>query len=177
MIDHSALVAACAAGDRVALKTLMDHEGKRMLGVALRMLRRRDLAEDAVQESFVALWRNAGQFDPERGSATGWIYTILRNRCLTLLRQGERDAQHGDMETFDEAADESVLEDAYHRLDANSDLRRCLSTLEPSKRMAILASYVLGYSHGEISGRMKAPLGSVKAWLRRGLTQLRECLS
>lgn len=176
--DHGALLHACAAGDRASLRRLMDLEGARMLGVARRMLRRQDLAEDAVQDSFIAIWRKAGQFDPARGSARGWVYTILRNRCLTLLRDADRGlVEPGHTPDSEENPDDLVLDAAYSRLDMDSDLRRCLGALEPSRRMAILSSYVLGYSHGEISGRMKAPLGSVKAWVRRGLAQLRECLS
>ncbi|MGO4854658.1 sigma-70 family RNA polymerase sigma factor [Phaeovulum sp. W22_SRMD_FR3] len=174
--DLAALIQACAAGDRSALKAIMTQEGGRMLGVARRMLRRLDLAEDAVQETLVLVWRKADQFDAGRGQAKAWLYTILRNRCLTQLRGGDREIllEPGDAET---APDGAVLEMAYNRLERTHDLRICLETLEPSKRMAILSSYILGYSHGEIAGRMNAPLGSVKAWVRRGLLTLRECLS
>ncbi len=147
-----------------------------MLGVARRMLRRSDLAEDAVQECFVLVWRNAHQFDVSRGQAKAWIYTILRNRCLTLLRNENR-MFSDDLMEIDDMADTAILETAYSRLDQANDLRVCLDTLEPNKRMAIISSYVFGYSHGEIAGRMGAPLGSVKAWVRRGLLMLRECLS
>ena len=174
--DHAALIAACAAGNRDALHTLMTVEGAQMLGVALRMLRRRDLAEDAVQDCLVKVWRKASQFDPARGSARGWLYTILRNRCLTMMRQESREIATED-ETLQRTRDEDVVEEAFDRLASDSDLRRCLGGLEPARRSAVLLSYVLGYSHGEISGRMRAPLGSVKAWLRRGLNQLRECMS
>lgn len=147
-----------------------------MLGVARRMLRRADLAEDAVQDCFILLWRKCDQFDPGRGHAKAWIYTVLRNRCLTLLRNGDREAQL-DPDDTEKASDAALLEIAYNRLERANDLRVCLETLEPNKRMAILSSYILGYSHGEIAGRMGAPLGSVKAWVRRGLLMLRECLS
>lgn len=175
-IDHAAMVRACADGERHGLQSIMRAEGAMMLGVALRMLRRRDLAEDAVQDSLVLIWRKAGQFDASRGSARGWIYTILRNRCLTMIRQESWEiATEG--ETLERTRDEDVVEEAFERLASTSDLRRCLGGLEKAKRSAVLLSYVLGYSHGEISGRMQAPLGSVKAWLRRGLNQLRECMS
>lgn len=141
-----------------------------MLGVARRMLRRADLAEDAVQDALVLIWRRAHQYDPERGHARGWIFTILRNRCLTMLRHEDRG------ETTD-PADERAVDDAFDRLPQSLDLRACLDGLEPETRRAILSSYVLGHSHGEIAGRMDAPLGSVKSWLRRGLVKLRECLT
>lgn len=174
--DIAIWIEGCASGDKSALKALMDAEGPRMLGVARRMLRRVDLAEDAVQDSLVTIWRKAHQFDRTHGNAKGWVYAILRNRCLTMLR---RDAWEiaTESETLDKQRDIEIVEDAYERLDSTSDLRRCLERLEPQRRFALLSSYVLGYSHGEISGRMGAPLGSVKAWLRRGLAELRECVS
>lgn len=176
VIDHASLLKACAGGDRSALKQLMTAEGGRMLGVARRMLRRADLAEDAVQDAFVLIWRKAHQFDPARGSAKGWVYTILRNRCLTMLRSEDREIATAPEQVAD-ASDQAVLDTAFARLDTAADLRRCLETLDPGTRRAILASYVLGRSHGEIAGRMEAPLGSVKSWVRRGLLKLRECLS
>lgn len=169
-------IEACANGDRAALRALMDTEGSRLLGIAIRMLRRRDLAEDAVQECFVSLWRKAHQFDAARGSARGWLTTILRNQCLTMLRKESWEIAE-DAGTLERRQDEDIVMEAYGRLDMNSDLRRCLDRLEPRKRVAILQAYVLGYTHGEISGRIQAPLGSVKAWVRRGLSALRECLS
>ncbi|RVV99669.1 sigma-70 family RNA polymerase sigma factor [Mesobaculum littorinae] len=176
MTDHARLLKSCAGGDRAALRALMDAEGGRMLGVARRMLRRADLAEDAVQECLVLVWRRADQFDPTRGSAKGWIYTILRNRCLTLLRREDREVATEPAE-FDRAEDRIVVDQAFDRLAASSDLRRCLAGLDEPTRRAIVSSYVLGHSHGEIAGRLGAPLGSVKSWVRRGLGKLRECLS
>ncbi|WP_110815560.1 sigma-70 family RNA polymerase sigma factor [Pseudoroseicyclus aestuarii] len=176
MTDHASLLKSCAAGDRAALRALMEAEGGRMLGVARRMLRRADLAEDAVQETLVLIWRRAHQFDPARGSAKGWVYTILRNRCLTLLRREDREVATQPA-AFDSAEDRIVLDQAFDRLAANSDLRRCLAGLDEQTRRAILSSYLLGHSHGEIAGRLEAPLGSVKSWVRRGLGKLRECLS
>ena len=173
MTDHAALIKSCAAGDRPALQQLMSAEGGRMLGVARRMLRRVDLAEDAVQESLVLIWRRAHQFDESRGSAKGWIYTILRNRCLTMLRREDCEVP----DAMDEPPEQVVLDTAYDRLGDTTDLRRCLDGLDPETRQAILSSYVLGHSHGEIAGRMAAPLGSVKSRVRRGLLKLRECLS
>lgn len=174
--DHATWLKSCADGDREALRALMQAEGGRMLGVARRMLRRPDLAEDAVQETLVLVWRRAHQYDPARGNAKGWVYTILRNRCLTLLRREARDVAT-DPETLDREADTMVLDQAFDRLGTTTDLRRCLERLDEQTRRAILSSYVLGHSHGEIAGRMGAPLGSVKSWVRRGLGKLRECLS
>ena len=79
-------------------------------------------------------------------------------------------------ETMERLQDSDIIAEAYDRLDRSSDLRRCLDGLDDTKRAAVLLAYVLGYSHGEIAGRVQAPLGSIKAWVRRGLAQLRACL-
>tara|TARA_B100001179_G_scaffold196626_1_gene155318 strand:+ start:195 stop:776 length:582 start_codon:yes stop_codon:yes gene_type:complete len=176
LINHDMLLRSCADGDRTALKQLLEAEGGRMLGVARRMLKRDDLAQDAVQEALVLIWRRAHQYDSGRGSAKGWIYTILRNRCLTLLRSEDRDVSTSP-ERMDALQDAEVVDEAFDRLAGRSDLRRCLEGLDLQTRRAILSSYILGHSHGEIAGRMEAPLGSVKSWVRRGLMKLRECLS
>lgn len=176
MTDHAALIRACASGEKHALKTLMQAEGGRMLGVARRMLRRSDLAEDAVQDALVLIWRRAHQFDATRGSAKGWLYTILRNRCLTMLRQEDREIAT-DAEDLDARTDDEVLAAAYDGLETTAGLRQCLERLDVPTRTAILSSYVLGHSHGEIAGRLAAPLGTIKARVRRGLLKLRECLS
>ena len=174
--DLADRIEACALGDRTALRAIMDQEGSRLLGIALRMLRRRDLAADALQACFVSVWRKAHQFDASRGGARGWITTILRNQCLTMLRKESWEIAES-AAILERRQDEEVVMDAYGRLDMNSDLRRCLDRLEPPKGVAILQAYVLGSTHGEISGRLQAPLGSVKAWVRRGLIALRECLA
>ncbi|WP_090737962.1 sigma-70 family RNA polymerase sigma factor [Paracoccus homiensis] len=154
----------------------MRAEGGRMLGVAARMLRRRDLAEDAVQDAFVLIWRRAAQFDPGRGSAKGWLYTILRNRCLTMLRREDREiaTEMSELETVSGA---DLVDQAFDGLERSTGLRQCLERLDAPTRLAILSAYVLGHSHGEIAGRLDTPLGTVKARVRRGLLKLRECLS
>jgi len=85
-----AALARCAAGDRTALRVIYDAEAPRMVGVARRMLRRQDLAEEAVQDAFMRVWRSAGTFDPQKGAARSWLYAILRNCALSILRDESR---------------------------------------------------------------------------------------
>src|SRR5262245_33274826 len=95
----AAALTRCAAGERSALRVIYDIEGARMVGVARRMLRRQDLAEEAAQETFVRVWRAARTFDPQRGSARTWIYAILRNSALSILRdEGRFTSDDGDPE-------------------------------------------------------------------------------
>ncbi len=179
-IDHDKLLSAVAAGNRPALKALYEAEAPRMKGVARRMLRQEDLAEEALQDAFVRIWQKAGQYDRDRGSALGWIYTVQRSVALNILRSSSREdvlppdevSSLKDMQSVFQTAD-----DIWERLATQSRLRHCLSNLDPAKRRAVLLSYALGLSHGEIAGRLSSPLGTVKAWLRRGLASLRACMS
>lgn len=176
MDDRAIDLIACARGEREALRRLFKLEAGRLLGVAYRILRRHDLAEEAVQETFVRIWRFAHQFDPDKGSSQTWMNAILRNQALSILRQSDRE-QPEEPRRLEIRADAETLDDAWTGLAETSELRRCLGQLDDDKRQGILMAYVLGYTHGEIAGRLGAPLGTVKAWVRRGLKSLRECLS
>ena len=177
--DHGALLIRCAAGDRAALEALFRAEAPRMKAVALRMLRRDHAAEEAVQDAFVRIWRKAHQYDPDRGTALGWIYTVQRSIALNMLRSEKHEVMHApddidaarELETEMQSAD-----DILGRLDESKRLRICLAQLEPARRKAVLLAYAYGLSHGEIAGRLASPLGTIKAWLRRSLSALRECM-
>lgn len=178
MLDHAQLLMRCAKGDRTALKTLFEAEADRLIGVAERILRRRELAEEAVQDGFIRIWRSAHQYAPDRGSARGWIYAIVRNRALNMLRDGRREAAMDDAEldALRERGDGQEVEDVLARLGHRSRLRHCLEALDETKRRSILMAYIFGHTHGEIAGRLGVPLGTAKAWVRRGLSALRECM-
>src|ERR1043165_601226 len=126
----AAAVARCAAGERAALRVIYDIEAGRMVGVARRILRRQDLAEEAVQDAFMRLWRSARTFDPQKGAARSWLYAILRNSALTILRDESRFTS--DEDAADEAA--PMTESALARLPETSALRRCLERLAPARR-------------------------------------------
>ena len=172
--DGVTLLAGCAQGDEEALRQLFDAEAPRMTGIAMRILHSRDLAEDAVQEAFVQIWRNAHRYDPGLGSPRAWMYTIVRFRAIDILRT--RDGETAiDPEALDDLRDRAV-DTAYHGLDPEGRLHHCLAALQSPRRQAILLIYVAGLTQAEIAGRLGRPLGTVKAWLRRSLLSLRECL-
>ncbi len=175
--DGNGLMELVAAGDKAALGALFAAEGGRLVAVAQRIVRRRDLAEEVVQDAFVAAWQRARQFDPSRGPARAWLTTIVRNRALNLLRDGARVEYH-DAETLADMGDRSRDAEAAFDLLAERDaLRHCLDGLDRQKRRAILLCYVTGLNHGEVAASLNAPLGTVKAWIRRGVASLQECLS
>lgn len=177
--DLEAALADCAKGDRDGLRRIFDQEAGRLVAVAQRILRRRELAEEVVQESFIRIWTHSHQYTPGRGSARGWIYSIVRNRALNLLRDGRREDLVGDdqVEALRDADQLNEIMAAWHTLDQHSRLHECLSGLEEIRRHGILMAYVGGYTHGEIAGRLRLPLGTAKSWIRRGLSSLRECMA
>ena len=175
--ETDALMTEVARGERAALSRLFQTEAGRLIAIAQRILRRRDLAEEAVQESFVAIWNRAGQYAPGNGTARGWMTTIVRNRALNMLRDGARMEYH-DSDVLAEMGDRNA--DAVNAFDALAErdaLRKCLGLLDEPKRRAILLCYVTGLNHGEAAATLDKPLGTVKAWIRRGVTSLQECLS
>jgi RNA polymerase sigma-70 factor (ECF subfamily) len=172
-VQLNAALARCAAGDKAAFRLIYDLESARMLGVAIRIVRRRDLAEEAVHDAFVNIWRAARSFDPAKGEARTWIYAIVRNRSLSVLRDENRFVAQGD-DTEDIA--EPAIDDAVDRLPESGRLRRCLEALDTRRRDAVVLAYVHGLSHGEIAGKLAVPLGTAKSWTRRGLLSLQECM-
>jgi len=175
--DLDGALRRCASGDRAALRAIYDAEAPRMLGVALRLLRRCSLAEEAVHDAFVQIWQRAASFDPARGAARAWIYAVLRHRALNILRGETRTDLVEDFEPFALTSEDESPEAIVSRLSDAGALRRCLERLEPPRRQAILLAYVQGLSHGELAGRLGVPLGTMKSWIRRSLLTLRECMA
>lgn len=169
---------ACAGGDRAAMRRLFDDEGPRLMAIAMRILRDPVLAEEAVQDTLVKVWTRAASFRPDRGPPRAWLSTILRNTALNILRSERRTdhAADGDIEALQDRTVADETEAVLRSLDPTLRLRGCLDALDARRRHAILLAYVHGWSQGEIAGRSGLPLGTVKAWMRRGLGQLRECL-
>jgi RNA polymerase sigma factor (sigma-70 family) len=176
-LDLDAALRRCAAGDRAALRAIHDAEAPRMVGVALRLLRRQALAEEAVHDAFVQIWQRAASFDPARGQARPWLYAVVRNRALNILRGEARTDLVDDFEPMGLASEEDDPESIVARLSDAGALRRCLERLEPARRNAIVLAFVHGLSHGELAGRLGMPLGTLKSWIRRSLLVLRECMA
>jgi RNA polymerase sigma factor (sigma-70 family) len=175
-LDHareaqlSAALARCAAGDRTALQMIYNSEAPKMIGVARRILFRQDLAEEAVHDAFVRIWGAAASFDPHRGSARGWLYAVVRNRALSIHRNEHR------YDASDDSALDIDCEATMTRMPETSALRKCLERIDRPRRDVVVLAYVHGMSHGELAGRLKVPLGTVKSWVRRSLFVLQECM-
>ncbi|GIL39829.1 sigma-70 family RNA polymerase sigma factor [Roseiterribacter gracilis] len=171
------LLAACARGDRAALQRLYEATAPATFGRMLRLLRDRALAEDALHDVYLAVWRKAGQFDPTRGSAPGWIAAIARNRALDIIKSRRRDAP------IEEAGDPEQWFDAVPAPDMAlvtqqdvAALRACLEQLSPTARAMVQRAFFEGLSHAEVATVAEQPLGTIKSTIRRALIALRACL-
>ncbi len=162
-------------GDRSALQALYDQEGARLLGVARRIARDEATAEDIVHDAFIRIWTRAASFDPARGSARGWVYSLTRHLALNFIRDTRREVVLDDAGLADIAAMAPYHDDMALLADS-SKVHRCLEQLEPAPRRCILHAYVDGCSHAEIARLLDTPLGTVKAWIKRSLKALRECM-
>lgn len=172
----AALLQGVARGDRDALKRVYERQSVRLFGVANAILRDRDRAADALHNAFLSVHRRAGQFDPERGAAEAWLAAIVRHAALDIIR-----AQGRELPCDDPAlGDVPVAPEALAALESSEQgaaLKRCLEGLPEKNRQGILLAFVHGLSHPQIAQKLEQPLGTVKAWIRRGLLALRECLA
>jgi len=173
----SGLLARSALKDQQAFADLYRRTSPKLLGMALRILHRQDWAEEVLQESFVSIWQHAGDYTAAKSAPVTWMTSIVRNRALDFLRR-PREELPGEFEAMLEViADETpgLLDELAERDEARS-LVRCLETLEPSQRQTIALAFFHGLTHSELAAHLKAPLGTVKTWVRRGLERLKSCL-
>ncbi|CAN7468869.1 sigma-70 family RNA polymerase sigma factor [Massilia sp. LjRoot122] len=177
--DYEAALAGCARGEQAALRRIYDRDGGRLLGLALRIVRHRQIAEDVLHDAFLNIWTRAASFDPARGAGRGWIYSVVRNQALSLVRSGEREVAVDDavLDNLGAAAAQTMgMDDTIALRQDLGRLHDCLVGLDAAKRSSILYAYIDGCSHSEIAERLQSPLGTVKAWIKRGLSALRECM-
>jgi RNA polymerase sigma-70 factor, ECF subfamily len=174
--NREALLQACARGDRAALQRLYQVTAPQLFGLALSILRSRELAEDIVQDSFVLVWRQAHSFDPSRGAAMAWLARIVRNRCFDLLRRRERESPLDDVivQTWEDPA--SSPADITALSQEAKRLRDCLDELDESPRKSLMLAYYEGMTYLQVADRMGAPLSTVKSWIRRSLIRLKDCM-
>lgn len=171
------LLAACGRKDEQAFERLYRAASPKLFASALRILRRRDWAEEVLQDSFINIWHHAAEYAEWKSAPMTWMTSIVRNRALDMLRRPGIESS-SDFEAIMELRmddNPGPFEQALAAADA-SRLSHCLKTLEARQRQSIMLAFFHGLTHSELAAHLKQPLGSVKTWIRRGLQQLRICL-
>jgi RNA polymerase sigma-70 factor (ECF subfamily) len=175
--DLGALLRRVANQDAAAFAILYKQTQAKLYGVVARILTRGELSGEVLQEVYVRVWEKAGDFDIAKGSPMAWMATIARNRALDEVRRVRPISLEDMPDGFEPAAEEVDPMASRDRSERLSALLDCLKTLDEEKRDAVLLAYYRGFSREALSKRLQRPVPTIKTWLRRGLAQLRDCLS
>ncbi len=170
------LLVSVARKDSEAFRRLYDLASPKLFAITLRICRDRGLAEDALQDTFTAIWRRASAFDSRRGTGMVWLAAIARNRAINVLRRNSKDTRARAGVYQKDALRLPDLYDArldYAELDS---FMRCLDELDDTPRQAVLLAYYEGWTREELGRRLETPVNSIKSRLRLGFTKLRHCL-
>lgn len=180
--ELTALLDRIARQDQTALRLLYERVSGKLFGLALRVLRQREWAEDVLQEAFLTIWRVAPDYRAALSPPMAWMGLIVRSRALDALRRQRADRTQLSQE-FDQVLAETFESDAPNPMDTADAseqalaLHKCLQQLENKQREVLSLAYLRDLSHGELAAQLKLPLGTVKTWIRRGLDKLRTCMA
>jgi len=166
-----------AQGDRAAFRSVYEATSAKLLGVCLRILADRQLAEDVLQDTYLTVWRKAESFDASRASPITWLVTIARNRSIDRLRSGKPVRFAAPVEAAHDLADEAPRADTL--IEKGDDARRlttCLDELDEKAARCIRTAFFEGVTYDVLAEREGTPLGTMKSWIRRGLQRLKACL-
>lgn len=175
--EPQALMAMVARGDEAAFEKLYDLVSAPVFGVVRRVVRDPAQSEEVTQEVMVQVWRDAADYNPERGGVRAWVLTIAHRRAVDRVRsvqastaREERVAASSTTAPFDQVAEEVAgnLE--------RQQVRRCLKSLTEVQRESVLMAYYQGHSYPEVATLLGIPLGTIKTRMRDGLIRLRDCL-
>lgn len=169
--ELKALLLATARGDRNSFQDLYHAAAPRLFGLSLRMLRDRESARDALQETMLRIWEKSRLFDPGKGEAMAWMATVAR-RCILNRVEGRPAAT---AEDFDERA-LAVPDSGGSNPELAVDIRRCLDRLTEKYRNCVIMIYRDGLSYEELAARLEVPVGTVRTWIHRAIGQLEQCL-
>jgi RNA polymerase sigma-70 factor, ECF subfamily len=173
--DPSVLLVQTAHGDERAFERLYDVVIGRVFGLIRRIVRDPAQAEEVAQEVLVEVWRTSTRFDPDKGSATSWIFTIAHRRAVDRVRSEQAGSDRLRRVATSETPYDDVVEEATSHLD-QLQVRRCLTALTEMQREAITMAYYGGYTYREVASLLKIGLPAVKTRMRDGLIRLRDCL-
>ena len=171
-----------ALADEVALRELYDLTSSKLYGVAVRVVTNREWAEDVLQEAFLNIWRIAGDYKATLSPPMAWMALVVRSRGVDFLRRRNSDRADA-VQELDDVISDTVAGNSPNPMDTTQAseqakaLHVCLSKLDNKQREVVSLAYMRDLSHAELAEQLKLPLGTVKTWIRRGLEQLRGCMS
>jgi RNA polymerase sigma-70 factor, ECF subfamily len=163
-----------ALGDTAAFRHLYEATSAKLYSVSYTLLRRTDLAEEALQDTFIKVWHRAADYSVAKGSVMSWLISMVRYRSIDLLRNKAN--QELSAADFAELPAADTLGATIDSLGQAKSLQVCMNELQPTTRQCIQLAFVCGLSHQEVSDHISEALGSVKSWIRRGLDSLKRCL-
>jgi RNA polymerase sigma-70 factor (ECF subfamily) len=170
------LLAAVAKGDQAAFERLYAATRAKLYGIVLRILRRADLANEVLQETYLKIWSSAGTFDPAVASPITWMASIARNRAIDVVRRRTETSIEEEPDVMAVAAESA---DPLARREMSEELKRlltCLGRLEADRQRLVLLAYYSGLSREQLARQFERPVNTIKTQLRRALADIRECL-
>jgi RNA polymerase sigma-70 factor (ECF subfamily) len=174
-VEITWLLAAVARGDTAAFERLYATTCAKIYGVVLRILRRHDLAADAMEETYLHIWQNVGEFDPALSNPVAWMVAIARRRAIDLARRPEAAAGDHEPELAD-ADSPGVLP----RREMPEELKRlltCIGRLDPERQRMLLLAYYGAFTRDQLAAKLDMPANLLKTSLRRSLFELEQCLT
>jgi RNA polymerase sigma-70 factor, ECF subfamily len=171
-VEITWLLAAVSKGDADAFERLYVASSAKLYGVALRIVRRHDLAADVMEEAYLQIWEGAGEFNPTHSTPLAWMVAITRRLAIDAARRPSTTA--ADPEVIDEREGPGTV--PRHQL--NDDLRRlltCIGRLEPDRQRMLLLAYYGAFTREELSVKLDLPVNLLKASLRRSLIEVEQC--
>ncbi|MHB1677434.1 MAG: sigma-70 family RNA polymerase sigma factor [Sulfuriferula sp.] len=170
------LLSRCALKEQAAFEQLYKITSAKLMAVALRVLQRRDWAEDVLQESFVNIWHHAQDYQAQKAAPYTWMTHIVRNRALDWLRRPQHEVVMDEAEMENNWADPTAsLFERLSQVREGAALEDCMRQIEAKNRQAIALAFWQGLSHSELAQHLRQPIGTVKAWVRRGLAVIKKC--
>lgn len=169
-------------GDAAAFRALYDATSSKLFGFTVRILSKRELAEEALQEGFVAIWNSAARYQESMAAPMTWMAAIMRNKAFDVLRRSDDNVEI-DGPQFDRRVMDALQDPAASPFDAlqlSSDakaLAECMAELDSTHRQAVGLAFFHDLSHSEVAQQLEMPIGTVKSWIRRSLERLRGCLA
>jgi len=182
LLERVAATALPLPAREQAFQAFYDHTCSKMYGLALRVVGKREWAEDVLQEAYLNVWRVAGNYRSALSPPLAWLGLIVRSRALDFLRR--RASERADVAVeLDDRLAETLPGDGANPMDTRQAsesawaLHECLRQLEARQREVVSLAYLRDLSHGELARQLRLPLGTVKSWIRRGIEQLRGCMA